>query len=88
MPHMIRRAETQKEAHSSLRYSEKEILEPRREVECAAIALVVRKGSNFDPLLCVQSPLFSHRPTMACRDLLTTRSEANCISPTRRSQSA
>jgi hypothetical protein len=89
MPHMIRRAETRKKAHSRLRHSEKEILEPQREVECAAFALVVRKGSNFDPLLCVLSPLFSHRPTMASRVyLLTTRSEANCVSPIRRSRSA
>jgi hypothetical protein len=89
MPHHDKKGGDTKKAHSSLPCSEKKILEPQREVEFAALALVIRKGSNFDPLLCVLSPLFSHRPTMACRVyLLTTRSEANCVSPIRRSRSA
>jgi hypothetical protein len=44
-----------KKAHSSLRHR-KRMLEPRREVDCAGSALVVWKGSNFDPLLCGLSP--------------------------------
>jgi len=88
MTHMIRRAETRKRLILASRVRRIKILEPQREVEFAALALVIRKGSNFDPLLCVLSPLFSHRPTMACRVcLLTTRSEANCVSPIRRSRS-
>jgi hypothetical protein len=60
MPHMIRRAETRKKAHSSLRYSEKEILEPQREVECAALRSGGSEGVEFwSPFMRPVAPLFA-----------------------------
>src|SRR5712692_9701261 len=45
-----------KKAHSRLRYSEKGYLSDRGKSNVGLLALVVRKGSNFDPLLCGLSP--------------------------------
>jgi hypothetical protein len=56
-----------KKADSSLWYSGKRILEPQRGSRmCGLLVLVVRKGSNFEPILCGLSPLFLGGGPLAC----------------------